>query len=138
MSTPHPEVFDIRDARVRISALERELTEAHAANKHLADDWAAAQSELSALKADLTVERADNARLREELASVGSSYATMVSILKADLARARDDEARYRWLRDRYTVSLLSGKFGFRITYDFQADSVAGIDAAIDAARGRK
>ena len=56
--------------------------------------------------------------------------------LLAELAALRADAERYRWLRDKYTVSLLNGEHELRITYGPRASSKSGIDDVIDAARG--
>ncbi len=52
----------------------------------------------------------------------------------AALKLALADVERYRWLKSRYTVTLLSGRKEFRVEY-ITADKDGSIDAAIDQAR---
>jgi hypothetical protein len=61
----------------------------------------------------------------------------MYSRAEQEAAGLRADAGRYRWLRDRYVVTLLNGECELRITRGPRASNKAGIDAAIDAARAR-
>ena len=65
-----------------------------------------------------------------------ASYLDALEKTRTELAALRADAERYRWLRDKYTVSLLNGEHELRITYGPRASTKSGIDDIIDAARG--